>query len=152
MENGMIPNIDDYHSIHTKRMPNTIIISTAIRLATILMNPITTQYAIPKMNIHNPILVDAELIKTNMKNKFMRLCGLLHNQCWGFYIVDDDIRLEELTMHKNGLHSLDVYIKAINIVVDVLSIQQYIQQGNIISIVADWPEQIYLRIAISRYL
>src|ERR1044072_6380687 len=113
------------------------------------MNPITTQHAISKMNIHNPVLVDAELIKTNIENKFISLCGLSHNRRWEFHKVDDDTRLEELTVHsydvrlnkkrnvrsmkdvilidlqENDLHSLDAYIKAINTVVDVPSIQQY---------------------------
>ena len=62
-DKAMVLNIDDYHSIHTKRTPNTTTTSTAAHLATVLMNPITTQSAISKMNIHNPALVDAELIK-----------------------------------------------------------------------------------------
>jgi len=127
------------------------------------VNPIMTQHAVPKINIHNPVLVDADLIKTNMENKFMNLCGLSHNRRWGFHMVDDDTRLEELTVHsydvrlkekrnsrsmkdailidlqENDLHSLDAYIRAINTVVNVPSMQQYIQQGNIIPIVADWP-------------
>jgi len=78
-EKAMILNIDDYHSIHTKRMPNTTTTSTAAHLATILMNPITTQCAIPNRNLHNPRLVDAELIKLNLNNRFMMLQSLLHN-------------------------------------------------------------------------
>jgi len=73
-------NINDYHSIHTKRMPNTTTISTATHLATILINLITTQNAILKLNIHNLKLVDADLIKKNLKNKFMMLYNLSHNQ------------------------------------------------------------------------
>ncbi len=75
----MVLNIDDYHSIHTKRMPNTTTISTTAHLATILINLIT-QHAIPKLNIHNLKLVNAKLIKVNLKNKFMVLYGLSHNQ------------------------------------------------------------------------
>src|SRR6266542_2068070 len=56
--NAIILNIDDYHSIHTKRMPNTTTISTVVHLATILINLIT-QHAIPKLNIHNLKLVNA---------------------------------------------------------------------------------------------
>jgi len=55
-------------------------------------------------------------------------------------------------LQENNLHSLDAYIKAINTVTNILSIQQYIQKGHIIPIVTDWPGQIYLRTAISRYL
>jgi len=52
-------------------MPNMTTISTAAHLATVLMNLITTQSAILNTNIYNPILVDTELIKINIKNKFM---------------------------------------------------------------------------------
>ena len=175
-DEAMVLNIDDYHSIHTKRMPNTTTTSTAAHLATILINPIIAQNAIPKLNIHNLKLVDAELIKLNLENKFMALYGLSHNQRWGFRMIDDNTKLEELTIHsydirlkekrnarsmkdailvdlqENNLHSLDAYIKAINTVTSVPSMQQYIQKGHIIPIVADWPGQIYLRTAISRYL
>ena len=57
-----------------------------------------------------------------------------------------------IDLQENDLHSLDAYIKAINIIMDIPSIQQYIQQGYIIPIVADWPGQIYLKTAILRYL
>jgi hypothetical protein len=91
-------------------------------------------------------------------------------------MVDDKTKLEELTVHsydirlkekrivrsikdvilvdlqENNLHSLDAYVKAIGAVTNVPSMQQYIQKEQVIPIVADWPGQIYLRTAISRYL
>jgi|SRR6266498_5968909 len=79
IENTMILNIDDYHNIHTKHMLNITITSTAIYLVIILMNPIMMQPAILKINIYNSILVNIELIKTNMENKFIKLYGLLYN-------------------------------------------------------------------------
>ncbi|CAG8738171.1 3743_t:CDS:2, partial [Gigaspora rosea] len=123
--------------------------------------------AIPQENIHNPLLVDANLIKLNIGNRFMAPYGLLHNQRWGFRTVDDGTRLEELTVHsydvrlqekrhsrsmknvvlidlqENQLHSMDEYIEAIN---------TYIERGHMIPLVADWPGQIHLRTAILRYL
>jgi len=39
-----------------------------------------TQPAILKINIYNPVLVDAELIKTNMGNRFMKFYSLSHNR------------------------------------------------------------------------
>ncbi len=79
VKNAIVLNINDYHSIHTKWMQNTTITSTAMHLATILMNLIMMQPAILKTNIHNPILVDAKLIKANMKNRFMKFYDFLHN-------------------------------------------------------------------------
>ncbi len=61
-------------------MLNTTTTSITVYLATILMNPIIMQYVISKMNIYNSVLVDADLIKTNMKNKFMSLCDFSHNR------------------------------------------------------------------------
>src|SRR6266542_5057740 len=37
-EMAIVLNIDDYHSIHSKRMPNTTTTLTAVYLATILLN------------------------------------------------------------------------------------------------------------------
>ncbi|CAG8768057.1 9308_t:CDS:1, partial [Gigaspora rosea] len=129
--------------------------------------------AIPQANVHNPKLVDAELIKTNVGNKFMTLYGLSHNQRWGFRAVDDEQKLEELNVHnydtrlkekrhirsmkdvilvdlqENNLHTMEEYIDAINTVVNVPSMQRYIEKGHIIPIVADWPGQIHIRTAIS---
>jgi hypothetical protein len=56
-----------------------------------------------------------------------------------------------IDLQENNLHSLNEYIKAINAVVNVPSMQQYIQKEYIIPVVADWPGQIYLRTAISRF-
>ncbi|CAG8456889.1 16290_t:CDS:1 [Acaulospora morrowiae] len=81
IENAIVLNIDDYHNIHTEQVPNTTTTSDAAHLATILMNPITTQRAIPQLNIHNFKLVDTESIKINLENRFMELYSLSHNQC-----------------------------------------------------------------------
>ncbi len=73
VSNVMILNIDDYYSIHTKRMLNIVTTSTAIYFATVLLNPIINKLAILKQNIYNPILVDASLIKIDIDNNFMSL-------------------------------------------------------------------------------
>ncbi|CAG8696852.1 3492_t:CDS:2 [Funneliformis caledonium] len=46
--NAMILNIDDYYSIHTKRIPNIVITSTAAHLTTVLLNLIKNELVIPK--------------------------------------------------------------------------------------------------------
>ncbi len=56
-------------------MPNTTTISTVVHLATILINLITIQHAVLRLNIYNLKLVDIELIKINLKNKFMIFYG-----------------------------------------------------------------------------
>ena len=79
-EMAIVLNIDDYHSIHSKRMPNTTTTSTAVHLATILLNLIKFQPAISNINIHNPALVDAILIKNNIEVLFMTPFSCSHNQ------------------------------------------------------------------------
>ncbi|RIB13059.1 hypothetical protein C2G38_2198933 [Gigaspora rosea] len=146
--NALILNIDDYHSIHTKRMPNSTKTSTVEHLATILLNPIKNRPPIPRQDIHNP----------------------------GFRFVTDDKKLEELTVHsynvrlkekrstrsikdailvdlvKTSLHSIEDYIKAINVAMSTPTINRHIEEGNVIPVVTDWPGQIFLRTAISHYL
>ncbi len=62
-----------------KRMLNITITSTATYLAMILMNPIITQYAISNVNIYNPKLINAKLIKLNLNNRFIMLHSILYN-------------------------------------------------------------------------
>ncbi|CAG8693326.1 7139_t:CDS:2 [Funneliformis caledonium] len=54
-----------------------------------------------------------------------------------------------IDLQENNLHSLNAYIKALDAIINVPSIQQYIQKEYIIPVVADWPGQIYFRTAIS---
>jgi len=176
VNNAIVLNIDDYHSIHTKRMPNTITTSTAVHLATVLLNLIENEPAILKQDVHNPALVDASLIKVGIDNYFMSLYSFPHNQRWGFHFVDDETKLEELTVHsydvrlkekrntrsiknvvlvdllQNDLHSVKAYINATNAVTSIPILNRYIKEGNVIPVVADWPGQIFLRTAISRHL
>src|SRR6266498_45562 len=70
INNAIILNIDNYHSIHIKRISNTTTTSTAVHLATILLNLIKNESAILKQDIHNLILVNVSLIKTGIENYF----------------------------------------------------------------------------------
>ncbi|RIB27350.1 hypothetical protein C2G38_2029451 [Gigaspora rosea] len=105
-DKAMVLNIDDYHSIYMEHMLNTMTTSTNTHLATILINLITNQPAILKRNLHNPVLIDTELIKTNIEDKFMMFYGLSHNYHWGFCTVSGNTRLDELTVH-----SYDIRLK-----------------------------------------
>ncbi|RIB15363.1 hypothetical protein C2G38_2319654 [Gigaspora rosea] len=174
--NALLLNIDDYHSIHTIKMPITTTTSAPVHLATILLNPIKTQPAIPRQDIHNLTLVNSQLVVTGIENYFMPVYSLSHNRRWGFRSVDDETKLEELTVHsydvrlkekrssrslkdtvlvdlfESNLRTMDAYIKAINIAASVPAINKYIEDGNVIPVIADWPGQIHLRTAISRFL
>ncbi|CAJ0926735.1 13962_t:CDS:2, partial [Entrophospora sp. SA101] len=47
-----------------------------------------------------------QLIKIGIENNFMSTYSLSHNQRWGFHLVSDKTKLEELTVH-----SYDVCLK-----------------------------------------
>ncbi|CAJ0858326.1 2979_t:CDS:2 [Entrophospora sp. SA101] len=90
-------------------------------------------------NIHNPALIEAQLIKIGIENNFMSTYSLSHNQRWGFHLVSDKTKLEELTVHsydvrlkekrntrslkdavlvdllESKLQSMEAYINAINV-------------------------------------
>ncbi|CAH1769119.1 107_t:CDS:2, partial [Entrophospora sp. SA101] len=142
---ALVLNIDDYHSIHIKRMPDTTTTSSAEHLATILLNPIKNQPAIPREDIHNPALIEAQLIKIGIENNFMSTYSLSHNQRWGFHLVSDKTKLEELTVHsydvrlkekrntrslkdavlvdllESKLQSMEAYINAINVAASIMN-------------------------------
>lgn len=103
--------MDDYHNIHTNRVPNDGETSTAANMATILLNPIRSALPIP-MNcdygvIHNPSLVDANLIKTELENRFMISLGTSYNELWKNQVINN----EEETMEALTVHSYDLRLK-----------------------------------------
>ncbi|RIB13263.1 hypothetical protein C2G38_2041126 [Gigaspora rosea] len=59
-------NIDDYHSIHENRRPDTVSTSTANHFATCVAKPITDYPSVPiiynGMSVHNPENVEASRI------------------------------------------------------------------------------------------
>ena len=78
--NAIILNIDNYYSIHTKRMPNIVTTSIAAYLTIVLLNIIENELAIPKQDIHNPALIDVSLIKTGIDNYLISLYLFSYNQ------------------------------------------------------------------------
>ncbi|CAG8698058.1 4723_t:CDS:2, partial [Ambispora gerdemannii] len=81
--NTLIANIDDYHNIHGLRIPTTTSTSTVAHMITVLAIPISTASAISKSvgdaNIHNPQLVDSNVLITQIKNRFMALLSQSFN-------------------------------------------------------------------------
>ncbi|CAG8824845.1 23076_t:CDS:1, partial [Gigaspora rosea] len=82
-ESALVLNMDDYHNIHTNRVPNDSETSTASNMVTILLNPIRSVLPIP-MNcdcgvIYYPSLVDTNLIKTELENWFIISLGTSFN-------------------------------------------------------------------------
>src|SRR5215216_8129114 len=87
--NAIVVNIDDYHNIHSLRMPTTTSTSSVAHMTTILAIPIPTANAIPKniiynMNlnqysIHNPLLIDSNSLIFQIENHHMALLSQSFN-------------------------------------------------------------------------
>ncbi|RIB12192.1 hypothetical protein C2G38_2201365 [Gigaspora rosea] len=67
----------------------------------------------------------------------------------GTRLIKDTVLVD---LFESNLHTIEVYIKAIDIAASVPTINKYIEDSNVIPVIADWPNQIHLRMATSRYL
>ncbi|RIB14010.1 hypothetical protein C2G38_2196346 [Gigaspora rosea] len=181
MENLMILNVDDYHNIHTNRVSKNNETSTAVNMATILLNSIRTTFPIPMnyngQSIHNPKLVDANSLKADLEYRFMTLLGVTFNEQWNNKVSENEKEtIEALTVHsydlrlkekisdrllndivlvdlvKNNLHSTNEYLESFAVIRNVNTMQRYFNSGYILPLVADWPGQIFVRSAISQFL
>ncbi|CAG8843319.1 29189_t:CDS:2, partial [Gigaspora margarita] len=95
-------NVDDYHNIHAKRMPNTCSTSTVAHMTTLLLNHINIT-AIPQMtlnnaSIHNPKLIDFELICNTLGHFYMERMAKTFNDRF-YYETSLDEKLENLSLH-----------------------------------------------------
>src|SRR6185369_7542741 len=180
--NVIIANVDDYHNIHGLRIPTTTSTSAVSHMTTILAIPISQASAIPKNivfengdhhNIHNPLLVDDDLLISQMENHYMTLLSQTYNNRFANQsVLSEDELLDNLTVHcyyanihekrkeqqlsntllvdfiKLDLHSMDAYIKAMEVFNEFPEFQEYLQH-NVIPLAADWPGQIYTRRALT---
>ncbi|RIB30625.1 hypothetical protein C2G38_2321595 [Gigaspora rosea] len=102
-DNALVLNVDDYHNIHTKRIPNTCSTSSAAHMTTLLLNGVDSM-AIPQVttggiSIHNPNLVDSNLICNFLDSIYMnRMAKTFYDQF--YYEVSLDKKLENMTLHK----------------------------------------------------
>ncbi|RIB06370.1 hypothetical protein C2G38_2217286 [Gigaspora rosea] len=110
-ENSMILKVDDYHNIHTNRVPKNNETSMAVNMATILLNPIRMTFPIPinynGQSIHNPKLIDANSLKADLEYRFMILLGVTFNERWNNKVSEN----EEETMEALTVHSYDLRLK-----------------------------------------
>ncbi|CAG8786356.1 30261_t:CDS:2, partial [Racocetra persica] len=110
VKRAMILNVDDYHNIHGKRTPNTCSTSAASHMTTLLLNSVETDaipiYGSNGVSIHNPILIDFNIISKYLDEKYMKRMAFTSNEAFS-YNFPFDTRLEVLS-----LHSYDDQIKA----------------------------------------
>ncbi|RIB24732.1 hypothetical protein C2G38_2167822 [Gigaspora rosea] len=166
-DNALVLNVDDYHNIHTKRIPNTCSTSGAAHMTNLLLNGVDSM-AIPQVttggiSIHNPNLVDSNLICNFLDGIYMkRMAKTFYDQF--YYEVSLDEKLENMTLHKydsriqehqeelkikdaillnffeSGLKEIDSYIYALQQVHKTPLLTNYLRG---VTKSADWPRQIY---------
>ncbi|RIB26774.1 hypothetical protein C2G38_2029950 [Gigaspora rosea] len=101
--NALVLNVDDYHNIHTKQTPDTCSTSSAAHMTTLLLNSVDSM-AISRItpngiSIHNPKLIDSDLICTFLDSYYMeRMAKTFNDQL--YYEVSLDKKLENMTLHK----------------------------------------------------
>ncbi|CAH1768262.1 11979_t:CDS:2, partial [Entrophospora sp. SA101] len=82
-KNLLIGYIDDYHNLHSTRIPNVTSTSQVAHMATILFDTVSIP-PIPYCNenndpIHNPKGVDASIIKKALHDEYMILLAKIHS-------------------------------------------------------------------------
>ncbi|RIB06454.1 hypothetical protein C2G38_2046776 [Gigaspora rosea] len=168
--NALALNVDDYHNIHAKRMPNTCSTSTMAHMTTLLLNRINIT-AIPQMtlnnaSIHNPKLIDFELICNTLDHFYMERMAKTFNDRF-YYETFLDEKLENLTLHNYDariterqeerkmkdtilldffelkLEDVVSYISALQRVYENSLLNNYLT-NSVIPVIADWPGQVFI--------
>ena len=55
-------------------------------------------------------------------------------------------------IRKLNLHSLENYVTALDMILEINTLKEYLYNEWVIPIVADWPEQLFIRKAITYYI
>jgi hypothetical protein len=101
-------NIDDYHSIHGWRRPNTTTLSTANHMATSVSKKIEQCEKVPaiynQIHIHNPKNIEADRIKLHLMDEFKGIFEVSYNMRKKKWIsqnasINETNRIELLTVH-----------------------------------------------------
>ena len=176
--NALALNVDDYHNIHTKRTPDTCSTSSVAHMTTLVLNHIDVT-AIPQTmsngaSIHNPKLIDFELLCNTLSDYYMEQMAKTFNDQF-YYETSLDQKLENMTLHSYDariqerqeerkmkdtilldffelkLENVDSYINALQHVYEIPLLNSYLT-NNVIPIIADWPGQVFIRQAITFHL
>ncbi|RIB26708.1 hypothetical protein C2G38_2162653 [Gigaspora rosea] len=104
--NFYVYNIDDYHSIHENRRPDTVSTSTASHFATCVAKPIIECPSVPLVfngiSIHNSANVEAPRICWYLLNQYARIFDLSYSdyqQSQGRIVSNNFDPIELLTIH-----------------------------------------------------
>ncbi|CAG8587863.1 10032_t:CDS:2, partial [Scutellospora calospora] len=104
-------NVDDYHDIHEKRVPNVTSLHSINHMATICVN--LSKYCTPipycsplGFNIHNPEFIDANIIISKLRTEYMQVFGTSYtdrkkewNCIQEIANLSDDTLIDNLTIH-----------------------------------------------------
>src|SRR5947207_15867818 len=164
-------NIDDYHSIHELRQPNTVSTSAAKHFATCVAKPILECPFVPlifnDISIHNPSNIEAWRLCWYLINQYTGIFDFSYLDYQQFWIshrqldIDEFDRIEALTVHiyndniierkeersMKGLQLVGFKEQHLHSVQDYFDILKLILSINgnldqqVAPIVADWPGQ-----------
>ncbi|RIB15061.1 hypothetical protein C2G38_2193326 [Gigaspora rosea] len=114
--NALALNVDNYHNIHAKWMPNTCSTSTVAHMMTLLLNRINIT-AIPQMtlnnaSIYNPKLIDFELICNTLGHFYMERMAKTFNKQF-YYETSLDEKLENLILHNYDARDWELYVEGV---------------------------------------
>ena len=136
--------MDDYHNIHGTRIPSTNSTSQIAHMATILFNTAQTlpipYFSNSNSPIHNCHGVDASLLKTICKEKFMITLANSYNSIkssWNLMIDNDTDLIENLTVYSYDADISERYHRKFDLMklvdcieLDLKNTKNYIQAVN----------------------
>ncbi|GES99447.1 hypothetical protein GLOIN_2v1846234 [Rhizophagus clarus] len=168
IEKMFILNIDDYYNIHRYNIPSLSEIHNVFHFVIILLNSNSNitiiLYCLNNILIHNPKGVDFKLIIKKFEDFYMKQINSYENRVENLNIHDYDGRIQnhrELRSLNNSklvdfilhlLHNTKDYIECLDILFKVferLENEYNYLDNYVISVVADWPEQINIKRAIT---
>lgn len=150
-------NIDDYHSIHGWRRPNTTSLSTANHMATSVSKKIEQCEKVPaiynQIHIRNPKNIEADRIKSHLMDEFKGIFEVSYNMRKKEWIgqnasINETNRIELLTVHfydalilekyhdrsMRGVHIINLQQKNLHSLNDYLEVLQTLTKIESISI------------------
>ncbi|CAG8586823.1 14033_t:CDS:2, partial [Dentiscutata erythropus] len=178
--NLLIACVDDYHNLHSTRIPSTTSIPQITHMATILFNVIEAlpipYNSIYNFSVHNPCGVDAYLLKKIFQRQYVFTIANSYNSeksYWNWASNKVDL-FEFLTVHSYDVNMVNKYHRKFNktklidcIKLDLKNTKNYIEAVNtflslpemknylknyIIPLPVDFPGQLFIRKAITMKL
>lgn len=110
-------NIDDYHSIHSYRNPNTTTLSTACHMATCVSKTVNDSNAVPAyvdgIPVHNPKNIEADRIIKYLNDKYFSSLSISYNAVKHSWLRNNAATFEQFDrLELLSVHSYDYAIES----------------------------------------